>query len=215
MFEPTGISVMADATNDLNALNTRLDEVISTHAKVFDSMLDEAAVTPAFLELGVILNDAFKGLNKAAYGEFKENVLSKMKGKSAKATLDKVFRIASNDALEQYKKRLPTGWESLSIVASLKECELEELMADGVDYSEVKRSDLTAKVRGVQGVKDAVIKFIKVKPIKLEKDVVSEIVVKTLEEMDEMIAGLLKDSGWEIDRPKDKIKPVEATTSEK
>ena len=201
---------MADDKSKLDSLNTRLDVVISTHAKVFDGMLNEAAVTPAFLELGVILKDANQVLNKTQYAEFKKNVLDKMKGESAKSTLDKVFRIANNTALEQYRDRLPTGWESLSIVASLKECELKELMANDVDYSNIKRSDLTAKVRKVQGVKENVIKFIKVKPKKLEKDAVSEVVVKTLEEVDKMIADLLKDSGWEIDRPTDKTKPVEA-----
>ena len=201
---------MADDKSKLDSLNTRLDVVISTHAKVFDGMLNEAAVTPAFLELGVILKDANQVLNKTQYAEFKKNVLDKMKGESAKSTLDKVFRIANNTALEQYRDRLPTGWESLSIVASLKECELKELMANDVDFSDIKRSDLTAKVRKVQGVKESVIKFIKVKPTKLEKDVASEIVIKTLEEVDKMIADLLKDSGWEIDRPTDKTKPVEA-----
>ena len=84
-------------------------------------------------------------------------------------------------------------------------------MANNVNYSDTKRADLTAKVRKVQGVKENVIKFIKVKPKKLEKDAESEVVVKTLEEVDKMIADLLKDSGWEIDRPTDKTKPVEAT----
>lgn len=201
---------MADDKSKLDSLNTRLDGVISTHANVFDGMLDEAAVTPAFLELGVILRDANQVLNKTQYAEFKGNVLSKMKGESAKSTLDKVFRIANNTALEQYRDRLPKGWESLSIVASLKECELKELMANDVDYSKTKRADLTAKVRKVQGVKESVIKFIKVKPIKLEKGVESEVVVKTLEEVDKMIADLLKGSGWQIDRPTDKTQPVEA-----
>lgn len=164
---------------------TKLAEKVKNKA----SYEDDAKTLP-FLELGKILYQANENLNKKLFSELKQKVAAQL-GKSGMSNINKVYRIAENQALHGYFDRLPKGWGTLSIVASLKPKELEVLMEDESITPDITREELTKRVRIAQGYTP------KPKPIIIEMD--SEDA-----ESIEKVEDILKRSGWKIVRPAEK-----------
>jgi hypothetical protein len=160
--------------------------------KAAESLTDNDT-NDSFLKLGEELAEADKVLNTEDFKKLKDSVLEHL-GKSGASSLNKVIKIAKHSGLQdqEHRKKLPSGWGTLAIISTLKECEFDEFIADETITAETSRLDIIAKVNKAKG-KEKVQSY----TIRMDKNKAEH---KDLKEVKDMLNNL----GWELILPKTK-----------
>lgn len=179
-----------DEESEKKANKDRKDAKEKSGTNVTDNDTNEG-----FLKLGMELAEADKVLNTEEFKKLKDSVLEQLGGKSGASSLNKVIKIAKHPKLQEHRDRLPSGWGTLAIISTLKECEFDVFIADETLTAETSRLGITAKVNAAKGKEKT-----KSYSIRIDKNKAEDITGLSLDE----IKNMLKGAGWELIIPKAK-----------
>lgn len=162
--------------------------------KADPNLIDEHT-NEGFLKLGEALAKADKELNTTDYNKLRNATLERF-GKAASSRLTKVIKIAKHTKIQEHRDKLPAGWSTLDIIASLKDCEFDEFIADETLTPTTSRLEISAKVNKAKG-KEKTQSY----TIKIDKNQTEDVNFASLDD----VKTMLQNVGWELIMPKAKV----------